>query len=237
MVSIGICDDSEIELTLLKNFIDKQFWEKKLEYIIYTFTSGEELVAYYQEHTLDLLFLDIYMKQLDGIETGRAIRALDKRVEIIFCTASSSYALESYDLLASGYLVKPFDPEKLRILVDRFIEARPRSEHRYLVVKSNYNNRVIDLNDIVHVESDDKVLMIYTVDGEEIRTYGKLNDIEQKLDTPNFLRCHQSFIINMAEIKSVEDNDFMTTTGRLIPIRKRELRKIKNEYLEYKKKR
>ena len=79
--------------------------------------------------------------------------------------------------------------------------------------------------------------MIYTVDGEEIRTYGKLNDIEQKLNTPNFLRCHQSFIINMAEIKSVEENDFMTTTGRLIPIRKRELRKIKNEYLEYKKKR
>lgn len=237
MVSIGICDDSEIELTILKNFIDKHFLERKLEYTIYSFTSGEELVSYYQEHTLDLLFLDIYMKQLDGIETGRAIRTLDTRVEIIFCTASSSYALESYDLLASGYLVKPFDPDKMRILLEKFIESRPQAEHKHLVVKSNYNNRVIELDDIVHIESDDKVLMIHTTDGEEIRTYGKLNEIEQELDTPNFLRCHQSFIINMTHIKSVDENDFVTDNGDLVPIRKREIRKIKNEYLEYKKKR
>jgi len=235
MITIGICDDSEVELAILRNFIDKFFNLRKLEYSVLTFSSGEELLTYYKTNRLDLLFLDIYMKHINGIETGRSIRTKDTKVEIIYCTASSSYALESYNLLAFGYLVKPFDPVRLRMLLEKFIEGRPNAEHKHLVVKSNYNDRVIDYDEIVHIESDDKVLLIFTKDGECIKTYGKLNELEQQLDSPDFLRCHQSYIINMNYVKSVTDNDFITQENTLIPIRKREIRKIKSAYLEFKK--
>ncbi len=235
MISIGICDDSEVELTILQNFIVKFFQGQKLEYKMYNFSSGEDLLKFYKCHTLDLLFLDIYMQNINGIETGRSIRALDKKVEIIYCTASVSYALESYNLLAFGYLVKPFDPVRLRMLLEKFISSRPHIEHKHLVVKCNYNDHVIDYDDIVHIESDDKVLLIHTKSGEIFRTYGKLNDLETQLDSPDFLRCHQSYIINMAYIKSVSDNDFITVDGTLVPMRKREIRRLKSVYLDYKK--
>lgn len=236
MVSIGICDDSEVELLMLQNFIVNHFDEKKLEYQLFTFSSGEELLEFYNNSKLDLLFLDIYMKNINGIETGKLIRNIDVHVEIIFCTASTDYALESYNILAFGYLVKPFDPVKLRILLDKFIDAQPHTEHKHLIVKSNYNDRVIDFDSIIHIESDDKVLLIYTTDHEVIKTYGKLNEVEEQLNSSEFLRCHQSYIINMGHIKSVNENDFITTDDQMIPIRKREIRKIKNANIEYKKK-
>lgn len=235
MITVGICDDSQIELIMLQRFIVSFFDDKKLDYRLLTFSNGEELLDYYSDKRLDLLFLDIYMKNINGIETGRSIRTLDSKVEIIYCTASSSFALESYNLLAFGYLVKPFDPVKLKMLLERFVDNKPNFEHKHLVVKSNYNDRVINLDDIVHIESDDKVLMIYTIDKEIIKIYGKLNEIEEKLDSPDFLRCHQSYIINMKYIKSVNENDFITTIGTMIPIRKREIRKIKSTYINFKK--
>ena len=235
MITIGICDDNEIELMILNNFIVKYFDEKQLDYHIHSFKSGKELLSFYEKHNLDLLLLDIYMDDINGIESGKSIRSLDSKVEIIFCTASSSHALESYDMLAFGYLVKPFDANKLKQLLEKFIESRPHTEHKHLVVKSNYSDRVIDYHEIVYIESDDKVLSIYLISGETVKTYGKLNEIESQLNSTKFLRCHQSYIINMEHVKNIVEEDFLTVTDFLVPIRKRESRKIRDMYLGYKK--
>ena len=231
MISIGICDDNTMEQTILQDVITNLLEKKKIEIQFYCFTSGEDLVDFYEKKKLDLVFLDIYMKNINGIETGKIIRAKDSNVNIIFCTASSSYALESYDLFALGYLVKPFDPEKLLYLLEHYIKSHPGIEHKYIIVKSNYTDCVLNLDEIEHIESANKVLEIYLSTGGIVKTYGKLNDIETQLDSPAYLRCHQSFIINMDFVSSIDEDSFVTLSGRFIPIRKREYYQIKKKYM------
>ena len=125
MRTIVICDDVEIERLLLKEILCQYFEEINEEVSIIEYASGETLVADVEEGYLDmeLLFLDIYMKKLNGMETARKLRQLQCKVPLIFLTASPDYAIESYEVQASGYLLKPFSEEKLMKLLNMILKT------------------------------------------------------------------------------------------------------------------
>ena len=99
---------------------------------------------------------------------------------------------------------------------------------------SNFLERRIRFREIIYIESMDKVVMFHTVRGEDIKVYDKLSNIEKKLEREKrFLRCHQSFIINMDYVGCMFENEFITITNNYIPIRRRERKQIKERYYEY----
>ncbi len=109
MLRIGICDDIDVHRAILGQFVSDYFNEKKIPFEVFSFNSGEKLLHYYENNSLELIFLDIIMGNADGMTVSKQIRQSDTRVTIIFCTTHADFALESYDVYAYGYMLKPFN--------------------------------------------------------------------------------------------------------------------------------
>lgn len=231
MKTIVVCDDVEIERLLLKEILCQYFEEINEEVSIVEYDSGETLIADVEEGyvAMDLLFLDIYMKKLNGMETARKLRQIQCKVPIIFLTASPDYAIESYEVQASGYLLKSFSKEKLMKLLNRILKTDMK---RRVAIKNRRQYRYPCTDDIMYIDSDKHNVTLHLSDGSEIITVDKLGEIEKRINEKRFLRCHQSYLVNMDYIKDVED-DFIMEDGTLVPIRVRGRKEILDTYYDY----
>ena len=142
VIRVALCDDNDIERELLKNIIENIFDDMGDEGAIFEFSSGEKLCRNYSRGDYDIIFLDIHMKQLDGIETGRAIRDKDAKVEIVYATSSEEYLKEGYIVHALSYLVKPYDIKKVKETLEYYykkngIDKRENNELLDITIQQN----------------------------------------------------------------------------------------------------
>lgn len=231
MREIVICEDVEIERNLLNTVLRQYFHEINEEVRILEYESGEAFVADVEEGYTDmeLLFLDIYMKELNGMETARRIRELECKVPIVFLTSSRDFAVESYEVHASGYLLKPFEEEKLKDLLNRILHIEMK---RRIAVKQRRQYRYIYLDEICYIDSYKHSLVLHLSDGTEIATSGKLVEMEERIHDKRFLRCHQSYLVNMDYIADIREN-FIMGDGTEVPIRVRGKKEILDNYYKY----
>lgn len=230
MIQIAICDDIPTERdqfrSLLHSFSDM---EESFCFELTEYASGEALLIDLEEdERFDLIVLDIYMERLNGMETAWQIRKNGVDTPLVFLTASKDFALESYDVNAAGYLLKPVKLEKLAVLLKRLLTPpeKPR-----ICVQSGRRRRYLFLEEIIYAESENHNIRIHLRSGETIGCAEKLGDLEQRLDG-RFLRCHQSYLVNMNYVADVEE-DFVLKDGRRIPIRTRQRRDIADAYYRF----
>lgn len=235
MRKVAICDDSELDRALLKTIVQDYFEQKEEEYKIFEYTSGDSLLADVEEGYIqvELLLLDIVMTGTKGIDIARKLRNIEFKAPIVFLTAFSDYAVESYDVHAAGYLLKPYDAIRLHELMDEIFE---KNEQRRIAVKVQRQFRYIAINDILYIESNKHVLNIHLSNGEVIQTIEKLNELERIINLKRFIRCHQSYLVNMDYIKDA-NNDFVLSNNEKIPIRVRGKKEIIDTYYKYYRKR
>lgn len=234
MRKIVICEDSEIDREILKNALIQYFDEIGDEVRLIEYTSVEAMVADveegYAESSVELLFLDIYMDGINGMQAAHRLRKYGSRVPIVFLTASPDYAIESYDVQASGYLLKPFDESKLRKILSNILKTEYK---RRIALKVGRQFRYLYTDEITYVESNGHIVTAYMRDGTEVATNGKLNEIEKMIDEKRYLRCNQSYLVNMDYIKDVGDSCFIMQSGETIPIRVRGRKDVLDAYNEY----
>lgn len=230
LVKILICDDNEIETGIIQVRLDYYFKDRDMTPQFFVFHSGEELLAEYKEGMADLIFLDIIMMEKNGMETAEQIRKKDERVKIIFVTSSKEYALDSYNVFASGYLVKPVEAMTLEKLLNRIMQEV--SAERYYVYRTHHKSRRVLYQEMEFVESNNTRLTIHLTDGSMLQSYGKLSDLEKELSDRRFLRCHQSYLINMEQVKGVQE-DFLMNSGKHVLIRKKEIRQMRENYFHF----
>lgn len=232
VIRIALCDDNDIEREILKNIIENIFKSMGDEGVIFEFSSGEKLCRNYSKGDFDIIFLDIHMKQLDGIETGRAIRDKDAKVEIVYATSSEEYLKEGYNIHALSYLTKPYDVKKVKETLEYYYKKNgidKREKNELLDISIQQKKIYIRQKDIMWLESMGRVVSIYCRD-DVFRVYARLNDLEEKLDEKIFLRCNQSYIVNIMYVKDVIEYDFCMENDRYIPIRKRDKKEIVQKY-------
>ena len=145
MIKAAVCDDSELDRTMLEDIVSRLMSDRGLTYDIVTYVSGKELVSGYKNHPYDIIFLDILMEDIDGIETGRLIREMDDKVEIVYCTSSRDFAIAAYDVHAMGYLLKPYETEKIGAVIDYYVQKHPQKNHNYIEVKSRRKSLIIPI--------------------------------------------------------------------------------------------
>lgn len=230
MFRIVICDDlsEERENILLSLRTGLAACDVPAEFVEYD--SGNALLSAWENGDLDvnLIFLDIYMTGLNGVETARRLRNMGCRTDIIFLTTTPDFAIEGYEVEAAGYLLKPLEQQKLRSLLKRLFE---RESPPILTLRQGNGLYSIVPSEIVYIESNRNLLTIHTI-RETISYYGRLDEMASQLPEMKFLRCHQSFLVNMDRIYAAE-NDFRMETGEIIPIRVRERRAIREAYFRY----
>lgn len=215
-MKIAICDDNQKDRQLINSHLVQYGTKNKLEVERSFYDSGESLLAALKKVSFQVIFLDVYMLELNGIDTAREIRKFDKNVQIIFITTSSEHAVSSYEVRALHYLIKPVSYIKFEKALNlcQFETVKASRQVELLTGKSL---SPIKLSEIIYAEMYKKVLTVYTTYGKvESRT--SLEGFEQLLGGVPFLRCHRSIIVNMDFITNVKGDDFLINDNEIIPI-------------------
>lgn len=227
---IAVCDDNQIDRDIIKDFLHTYMTEKSIPNTITEYENGMNLIYDIEEgRYYDMVFLDIFMDQILGMDIARKLRNVGYTGNIVFLTSTAEFAVDSYEVEASGYLLKPHDYEKLCGLLNRIIDRTNIGHFQVSVRNTIYS---IPFGEIVYVESRNNVCILHRSDGSEYTIYKKLSEVELQLNESRFLRCHQSYLVNMSYI-SKADSQFELTTGDVVLIRQRSQKEIRRIYQEF----
>jgi len=234
MINVAICDDDLEELKIISTFVSKNIEGLDLPFTITAFNEGLDLIKHMSssKESFDIIFLDIYMKASNGIDIAREIRGFDKECKIIFITSSQEHAIDSYDVRAIYYILKPINEEKLSIAIKLAIEGLDK-ENKQIVIMTKKGNYKVFYKDILYAESKARVVYIYLKSGEVITFYSKLEDFYESLKDERFLKSHKSFIVNMDFILKIEENCIFMGNDIKIPISSANMTVIKEMYFKY----
>lgn len=229
-INIAIGDDTAEDLARLTEAL----YAYDHSFNIFTFTDGKTLLEGFaaRKHTIDILFLDIYMPDMDGLRTAEIIRHERKDIKIIFITSSNEHYPQAYELFAFNYIIKQLDKERLYRVLDQAIEEIRRDISQK--IRFSYKSKIysVDCRDILYIESRNKLILFYKTCGEVLQCYGKLDAIEKELPPDSFIRCHQSFIVNAAFITEMGENYFRLGQV-IISISKKNMKQAKEQYYAY----
>jgi len=225
---IAICEDTEPDLTTLKTFIENS----SVNYELDVFRNGEDFIARFEKGKYDLVFLDVFMDELSGVDTAEKIREQDTDVVIVFATTSEDFTREGYRLNAYKYMIKPIIRADVEESLDLAVIRRDRNLEASLEIICDGRAVSIPFNDIEYVESPDSRSHIIMSSGEEYSTISSLDSLETLLNPPRFLRSHRAFIVNLDHVDDIDD-DFIMDNGDIVYIRVKDRRRIKNKYDDY----
>nr|WP_121273684.1 LytTR family DNA-binding domain-containing protein [Pedobacter schmidteae] len=217
-----IIDDSKSCIKLLTDYI---FESKSKLRLLKTYQDPMEALAGMRNSPpVDIVFMDVLMPNLNGMELCRLLR--DKFRYLVITTGDPSYAIEAFEVNASYYLLKPIAQKKFNFAISKVIEQeKKRSElikdAKHLFIKSKIGElRKIYVNDIIAVQGASNYVKIHTTDKKSYMTYGKMSDFERELHTSGaFIRISKSFIISIPAIKLIKgkniilSNDFEISIG------------------------
>lgn len=200
MTAIAICDDEQYMLSLLAEKISAYMDKTKIEYKIWRFERAEALLA--SPQTFDLVFLDIQMGAINGIEAAKQLRAKGNNCFLVFVSVLQEYALAAFEVEAANYLLKPVDDGKLYHTLDRIFQRIEIDEKQYLTVKQGQMLKMVKLTDIFYCEVVKRKIYIHTKYGV-VDYYCKMEDLEKAL-TESFFKCHRSYLVNLQYVCKYE---------------------------------
>lgn len=231
MVSIIACEDVPAEAAQLKRAIEAVAASRNLETDIRFYTRGEQLLLDFSRGEADLAFIDVVMGDgMNGIETARKLRERDEDIPIVFVTSSVEYALDGYSVQATHYLVKPANVPDVEAVFDRCGRQFAQT-HRTIELVSKRSAERILAKDIIYAEVMGNRTTV-KMRNEELAAYEPLSKLAE-MGGETFLRCHRSFLVNMAHIAMVKGHEFVMDNGDRIPIRTNGFREVINQYQEY----
>lgn len=227
---IAVCDGCTTDLEETINLLRRYCTQMSLAYDIIPYNDGASLLYDMEDGcAYDILFLAVRDGKKDGMALAHRLRELTYTGDIVVLSSSADFAYESYAINASGYLLKPSNMEKLKSVMDHIVASPDR--HIYQVHKRQHIFR-IPYQDIAYIESDNSKCTLHSIQGERYTIYKSLTAIEKELHDERFLRCHQSFLVNMHHIRSA-DTHFEMSNGEWVLIRQRHLKQIRQRFLDY----
>ncbi len=212
IVRIAICDDEVKQIFLLRKAVERLLSQKNIHSTISEFFSGEALLSS-DVCSYDIIFLDVEMKELNGIDTARAIRNVNNILQIVFVTGYTDYVFDGYEVNALNYIVKPFSSEKLSHVLDMALKNLEIREVNYFLLENNIGTFKIPWVNIEYFMSDKRKVHLFAKDSS-YEFYGKLDDIEN-LTPSGFMRIHKRYLVNLSYACGIEGFELILQSGRL----------------------
>lgn len=225
---VAICDDSvQFRDEILNNIGNAITVSEK---IIYSqFSCAEDLLkSYNQGQRYDIIFLDVEMKEINGVDAGIKIREYDSKAIIIFISSYPKYAIPAYDCEAFYFIVKPIEQIKFEKVINKAIE-KYKIFHQYYIIKNKGEIHKISINDIYYVEIYRKHLIFHTANGN-FETIGKINEALIKLSPYGFCQVHQGYLVNMNHIKKFDNYDVVLINNERVMMSIRKKASVLKEY-------
>ncbi len=215
MLKLAICDDEKIFRSDLRKIISTELDLSGIDYQIFEFTCGEELLASLSSLDYQILFLDIEMKLMDGISTAKELRARKNHGEIIFVTSHPDFVFQGYEVRALNYIMKPYERDKIISVLHSALEARDISLEKYYVIEQQGKSIRLPLSSVKYFKSDRRIVHAVTT---QIRYsfYEKLSELEPRLPD-SFIRIHSRYLLNLKYLVELKGSS-VSVDGESLPV-------------------
>ncbi len=227
---IAVCDDDADQRHLVASFIkESNIFDT---YTLFEYISAEDLLsAIYAEPYFDVVFLDVEMNGMNGIEAGRKIKEINRNSLIIYVSSHSKYAIESFDNDPLHYILKPINKDKFFEVLRK---AKHKSEILYNKISISQKEGVISLylKNIIYIEHHNRHLVYHCTDGR-YEVVGKVKDIADKLEKHGFILINQGILINAEHVKQISKLDIIMDNGEKVMISVRKKTEVLIKYSRY----
>lgn len=226
-MNIFILDDEEVIVDSLGSMLKSIGSDKDN---IYGYTDYRKFLEDIKTKKCDILFIDIRLDNTNGIELIKENGIYLKGTKLIYITGYDEYIEDVFETELVYLITKPLNEEKVEKAYLKAIE-KINKENKVIVVKTLKETRKVKINEIYYIESDARLVNIH-LKNEVLVSYGKLSDMEEMLKG-NFLRTHKSYLVNLERVKSYKHNQIILDNGKVIPISRNSISKVKNEIFDY----
>lgn len=236
MLKIAVCDDEKIYLKRIEDMLRLMLDKNGISiYKIDTYLSGNDFFQNNKIFEYDVIFLDINMPEINGLEVARKIRENRPDILLVFITAFMDYALEGYKMEVIRFLLKDMLEEMLPECVETVIR-KLSLQARKLKYSFMEGEKEVPVDSIYFIESQKHKLIYHILDSKLIQysLYDKLDNAEKELFPYGFLRIHKSFLVNTKYIQNVVNYKVQLNNGMILPVPRERFQKIKERYYEFK---
>lgn len=232
MFHIAICDDEEVLISELKENLIQYAAETGKEFCFFLYRDGSELLADYRPD-YDLIFMDIKMEKLNGLQTAEEIRKIDSTVGLVFLTSLKQYVWKGYEYNAVNYLLKPVRYGVLKMELDRYFARYQGKDEPFLGFQNDSGKYKVLYKNLRYAETDKRNVMLH-FEGQHQVLYKNIKEVSALLLQQSQFACpHRSFVVNMAYIRSTEGLELVLTTGERIPISQPRRREFMRKLTDY----
>lgn len=232
-MKIAICDDEEQFIDAICPLLEQWAEKNSIPLTLYRFTNGDDLITAQQNEGMDLIILDIIMPLLSGMDTARELRNDNQTVPIIFLTSAREFAVDSYEVKAFHYLIKPVDEIKLFHTLDDFLRTitLPKT---FFTAQTDKGFCKIVVDDVDYLEAQNKEVLVYLSNGRTLAIREQFSKCEEIFSLENgFFRCHRSYIVNLNNIEQFTKSEISTDQHSSIPISRNRYVAFKETYFNY----
>lgn len=218
MLRIGICDDLADARLVLRSLLERILENRKVQGQFFEFSSGETLLRWYDHHAgeLDIIFLDMELNELDGMETARRLRTEDAGLQLVFVTGYAEHVFDGYSVGALGYLLKPPKQEQLEAVLDRAQTALYRDLERAYICRSGDTHYRIPISNILYFASNRRQVQCVT-ESRSYTFYAKLDAVAAEVGR-EFLRVHQRYLVRAGAVDRMESGEVILRNGERLPV-------------------
>ena len=217
MIKVAIVEDQRGEAEALMSHITRFGNETGEHFEVDIYSDGLAFLDGYR-HTHDVIFMDIEMPHLNGMDTAHRLRALNEEVPLVFVTNMKQYAIEGYNVAALDFILKPVNYYRLASILKKISrDVQKRSAAKF--VRTDDGMIQIKLDSIYYIEVAGRDI-IYHTEAQDIHTHGKLKDLEEELTPQGFVRCNNCYLVNLRHVRGV-DKDMVSVGGTKIAVSQR----------------
>lgn len=228
---IALCDDESADRKKVADALNAFAQKNRLKFEIDEFKETAAFLAAFRQAPYSIVFLDIYMGGIGGVETARQVCSIDENCAIIFVTSSPDFRAEGFEVAAVHYLVKPVGYAEIETAMNR-CKRHFNLDDRFFFVLSDRRKIKLFYHDVVYIEVYGKKALIHTLTATvESRT--PLAEIKKLLESGPFLQCHRCYIVNMTMIRRILEDAFLMKNKEAVPIRKNGRQEVKDAYGDY----
>lgn len=232
MFNIGICDDDLRILNTIENLTNKFCKENKIKTEISHFQSGEEFCRRGRMDQVDILFLDIKMDGLTGMDVAAELRKVNQHTRLVFVTSYDEYAPDLFSYDTSDFIKKPIEEDRFNAVFRQVSQKLIRKGKKFYYKVDKVERNVLKDN-VLFFESDAHKVIIHKMDRTEEKFRSKLIEVGEVLSTDEFLRVGKSYIVNLDKIETLSKTQIVMIDGSAVPISRSFRAEVMKAYLKF----
>ena len=229
MLWIAIVDDDENDSLPLREHVETYCRSNEIASAIRLFRDGLDFIRATEQ--FDIVFMDIRMEKLDGLDAAHLMRKINKDACLIFVTNMAQFAIKGYEVDALDFIIKPASMASISYVLDKAMRRLQESRNTTFSLKTSEGTASISSNDITYVEVFDHNLVYHTTKGD-YTVRGRLSDVGEKLDPTRFVHCNRSFVVNLRYVSNV-GSDYLSIGDTQISISKSHRKELMQRFSSF----